>query len=119
MDRLRVRSWRAVSRPRPALEPVTTADLPRRSMFEGKGVTFGWKSGMLEVNVCVDLMSELRRMEGWRIVDCNAATWTFYIGRNRASLVFSAGLQLCFVINSALLLLVRSVVCHSLPIYTT
>ncbi len=59
VERLRVRSWRAVSRPRPALEPVITADLPWRLMSDGKGFTLGWKSGMLEVNVCMDLISEL------------------------------------------------------------
>lgn len=48
VDRFRVRSWRAVSRPRPALAPVMTADLPVRSMPAGKGVTLGWRSGMLE-----------------------------------------------------------------------
>ena len=67
VDRLRARSWRAVSRPRPALEPVITADLPWRLMFEGRGVTLGWKSGMLEVNRCargLDIRVVLRRKVG-------------------------------------------------------
>lgn len=46
--RFRARSCRAVSRPRPALAPVITADWPSRLMSEGRGVTLGWKNGMLE-----------------------------------------------------------------------
>ena len=50
VEALKVRSWRADSRPRPALAPVTMMVLPLRSMPVGRGVTLGWKKTPM---VCV------------------------------------------------------------------
>lgn len=82
VERFRVRSWRAVSRPRPALAPVITADLPWRSMPEGNGVTLGWKNGILEERVVwwivcrfhYDYLSSLYRI--WEVGYCGILSYS-------------------------------------------
>lgn len=42
VEAFRERSWRADSRPMPALAPVRMMVLPRRSRLGGRGMTLAW-----------------------------------------------------------------------------